>query len=56
MDVHDLDVGIFFQVFAQLGNIHIHTSAVEISITAPDLLQRYFTWQQIVLMLAEHVQ
>jgi hypothetical protein len=44
MDVHDLDLGIVFQVFTELGDIHIHTAAIEIGIASPDFLQSLIAW------------
>ena len=38
MNIDNLDIGIIFQILAQLGNIHIHASSVKVSIAAPDAL------------------
>jgi hypothetical protein len=56
MDINDLYIAVDLQVFAQFGNIHIHTPAIEIGIAAPDFFQSGFPWQQIVHMLAEHFE
>ena len=56
MDVHNLNVGIVFQVLAQFRNIHIHAASVEVSITAPDFFQCFLAWQQVILVLCQHFQ
>ena len=42
MYVHDLKLLIILQVFPELGDVNIHTAAIEIGIATPDLFQCLF--------------
>ena len=52
MNIHDLNIGIVFQIFAQFGNVHVHAAAIEVSVAAPDFFQGMFSRQKIVHVLA----
>ena len=56
VDVHDLDTLIFFQQFAQLGNVDVHGTAVEVIVVAPDGAQGGLSVEHIVAGFAEQVQ
>ena len=56
MNIYDLDLGVFFQVFAQLGNIYVHTAAVKIGIAPPDALQGLLSRQKVIHVFAQHFQ
>jgi hypothetical protein len=34
--IHNIQVGICLQVFADLGDVHIHASGIEIAVVLPD--------------------
>ena len=36
MQIHDLDRGVFAEVFAELGNVDVHAACIEIGIVTPD--------------------
>ena len=36
VDVDDLYVGVFFEVLAQLGDVHVHAAGVEVIVIYPD--------------------
>ena len=56
VDVYDLHAAVFFQIFAQFGDVYVHAAAVEVGVAAPYALQRQFAWQQVVLVFAQHQQ
>lgn len=56
MDVHDFNIAVVLQVFPEFGDIHIHTPAVKISITAPYFFKCLFTGEEVVLVFGEHFQ
>jgi hypothetical protein len=39
MEVQNFDGGVFFEVFSEFSNVHIHTAGVEISIISPNEFQ-----------------
>ena len=56
MDIDDLNIGIFLEVFSQFRDVHIHASCIEIIVISPNFLQCQLSLQQIVFVLTEHFQ
>ena len=56
MDIDNLDLTVLFQVLAQLGNIHIHRTGIEVVVIDPDSLQGKVTLQNLVRVATEQSQ
>ncbi len=56
MDVDNLNLRIVFQVLAQLGDIHIHGTGIEVVIVNPDGLQGEVALQDFVGVRAQQGQ
>ena len=56
MDIDDLNIGIFLEVFSQFRDVYIHASAVKIIVISPNFLQCQLSLQQIFFVLTEHFQ
>ncbi len=44
MDVHDFDLGVVFEVFAEFGDENVHAAGVEVAVVAPDLFEGVFAF------------
>ena len=53
MDIDNLNLRIIFEKLAQLGDIHIHASGVEVIVVDPYRLQGVVALQNLVDMLAK---
>ena len=53
MHVVNLHIGVIFEVLAQLGDIDIHGTRIEVVVVYPDGLECQFALQHLVGMLAE---
>ena len=53
VNIDNLDRIIFFQMFTQFRNIHVHTAGIEIVIINPDSLQSKVTLQDFICMCAK---
>lgn len=56
MNIDDVNVRVFFKVFAQFGNENVHASGGKIIIFAPNGFKCYFALGNAVFVLAEHYQ
>ena len=54
--VHYFNGAVFAQVFAELGYIHIHAAAIEVSVAAPDTFERELPGKQVIFIFAKHEQ
>ena len=56
MNIADLNRWVIGKKLPQFGQVNIHVSAREITIVTPYFSQRCFTWQQFILVVAQHFQ
>ncbi len=56
MNVDNLNLWVILQMLAQLGDIHIHRTSIEVVVVYPDCLQGKVTLQNLIGMRAEQRQ
>lgn len=56
MNVDDLNLGVALEVFAQFGDIDIHTTSSEVAVILPDFLKRVGTVDELIEIDAEQAE
>ena len=56
MDVDDFDRGVFFEMLAQLGDVDVHRTGIEVIVVNPDSLEGIVALEDFVDMGAQQAQ